>query len=88
MRPDEKEALVARLHSALDRLDGAIRMIETGQPCAETMQQVATVQVALRAARRQLIQAETLNCLEILQNSGYKEQQREIVELLLAMYQI
>ncbi len=88
MRPEEKQALIDRLRFAQGRLDGIVSMIETGQSCAEVMQQVAAVQTALLTARRQIIQVETLNCLEILQNSAHHEQQREIVELLLTMYQI
>ncbi len=83
--PDVKTRNLKRLKRIEGQVRGLQRMVEADRYCADTIQQIASVQEALRAVSRELLRNHLRHCAPAAVSRGPEEAEAMYDELLTLM---
>lgn len=84
--PDTKEALSKRLRRIEGQVRGLQKMVDEERYCADVLVQIASVQEALRAVGRMLLQNHLQHCATDAIRSGNPEEAERVVAELVALW--
>lgn len=79
---DRKAKLTARLNRVEGQIRGVSRMLEEQRPCAEVLQQLASIQAALRGASHDVLRNYLEHCATDAIRSGNASVYDEMMETI------
>ena len=86
MLPEEKTAILTRIHSAAENIGAIISMVETGENCENVLFQLQALQITLHATGRVLLLHQLQGSIETICHNPCPEERSAEVGRLLDLY--